>query len=300
MAIFRGMLAKHLVPGYMRVVFDSYKERAIEGSKLTNRKTSKRAYEEDFPVAGFGTLRLKPEGTSVNYEDIQEGVVKRYTWSTYALGYRVTREMKRDDLYGTVGTKLSRALGRSARNNAEVVMHAPYNNAFSTSYVGWEAGVALCSTSHVILKTGATVANKPATDADIALPTLQAALEHFHGLVDQTGFPTVYIPRLVVHSIGDYWTVNQLLKSTGLPGGNQNDINQLAKEGLSPHLSHYLTDADAWFVLADNHDVNYYVREPFTFAGSDDFHSGDSLFRGLQAHASGFSDWRGVYGSSGG
>jgi hypothetical protein len=143
------------------------------------------------------------------------------------------------------------------------------------------------------------VANRPATDADFSLPALQAALEHFHGLTDSTGFPTVYIPKTVIHSIGDYWMVRQILGTSQMPGTNINDINQINREGLSPHLSHYLTDADAWFVQCDNHDINYFEREPFTFANSDDFHSGDALFRGMQRHGAGFSNWRGIYGSSG-
>lgn len=298
MTMTRGAFSNLLAPGYRKIVFETYKERPIEGRALVNMNTSKRAYEEDFPIAGFGTLVSKPESASVTYQDALQGAAKRYTWTTYGLGFRITEEMMEDDLYGIMGGRMSKALGRSARNNMEIVMHAPYNNAFSTSYSGFVSGESLCSTSHATLR-GATIANRPATDVDFDLISLQAALEHFHNLVDESGIPVVYIPRMVVHGIGDHWLVSQVLKSQYLPGGNQNDINQVASEGLRPHLSHYLTDTDAWFVLADNHDVNYFDRRPATFTNTDDFQTGDALFKLTRRNGSGWGDWRGVYGTQG-
>lgn len=298
MTMVRGAFSYLLAPGYRKVVFETYKERPIEGRALVNMGTSKRAYEEDFPIAGFGTLVTKAEGASVTYQDALQGTAKRYTWSTYALGFRITQEMMEDDLYGVMGNRMSKALGRSARNNMEIVLHAPYNNAFSTSFNGFVSGEALCSTSHALIR-GGTAANRPAVDTDFDLLSLQAAYENFHGLVDESGLPVVYLPRMVVHSIGDYWMVNQVLKTQNLPGGNQNDVNQVAKEGIQPHLSHYLTDTDAWFVLGDNHDVNYFDRRAATFTNSDDFHTGDALYKLTRRNGSGFGDWRGVYGSQG-
>lgn len=298
MTMVRGAFSNLLAPGYRKVVFETYKERPVEGTALVNMNTSKRAYEEDFPIAGFGTLVNKPEAGSITYQDALQGTVKRYTWTTYGLGFRITEEMMEDDLYGIMGGRMSKALGRSARNNMEIVMHAPYNNAFSTAYSGWVSGESLCSTTHALMR-GGTAANRPGSDADFALGALQAAIEHFHGLVDESGIPVVYIPRMVVHSVGDHWAVSQVLKSQFLPGGQNNDINQIAQEGLRPHLSHYLTDTDAWFVLADQHDVNYFDRRPATFTNSDDFNTGDALFKLTRRNGSGWSDWRGVYGTQG-
>lgn len=298
MTMVRGGFSFLLAPGYRKVVFETYKERPIEGRVLVNSNTSKRAYEDDFPIAGFGTLQTKVEGGSVRYADALQGTAKRYTWSTFGLGYRITQEMMEDDLYGIMGNRMAKALGRSGRNNMEIVLHAPFNNAFDTNFSGFVSGESLCSTSHALLR-GGTVANRPATDTDFDMLSLQAALESFHNLVDESGLPVVYIPRLVIHSIGDYWLVNQILKSASLPGGNFNDINQVSREGLQPHLSHYLTDTDAWFVQADNHDVNYFDRRPFTFSNSDDFHTGDALFKATRRNGSGWGDWRGMYGSQG-
>lgn len=299
MTMTRGGFSNAIVPGFRKVVFETYKEKPIEGKAIVNSNTSKRAYEEDFPIAGFGTLQTKAEGGAITYQDGIQGSVKRYTWSTYGLGFRITQEMMDDDLYGIFGNKFSKALGRSARNNAEIVMAAPFNNAFNTAFSGFVSGESLISTSHALLR-GGTTSNRPSVDTDFNLIPLQAAIEHFHNLVDESGIPIMMTPQYVIHSIGDFWIVNQVLKSTGLPGGNQNDINVVRSLGLQPHLSHYLTDADAWFVQAQEHDVNYFDRKPFTFSNTDDFDTGDAKFKGTRRNGSGYSDWRGMYGSSGG
>jgi hypothetical protein len=298
MTMVRGAFSNLLAPGFRKVVFETYKERPIEGTALVNMNTSKRAYEEDFPIAGFGTLLTKPEGASVVYDDAIQGTIKRYTWSTYGRGFRITQEMMEDDLYGVMGGRMSKALGRSARNNMEIVLHAPYNNAFNTAFSGFVSGESLCSTTHALIR-GGTLSNRDAGDADFDLLSLQAALEVFHSLTDESGIPAVFVPQMVIHSIGDHWIVSQVLKSQYLPGTNQNDINQVAQEGLKPHLSHYLTDPDAWFLLCSEHDINYFDRRAATFTNSDDFNTGDALFKLTRRNGSGFSDWRGIYGSQG-
>lgn len=298
MTMVRGAFSNNLAPGFRKVTFETYKERPNEGAALVNMEKSSRAYEEDYPIAGFGTLINKPEGSSVTYQDAIQGAIKRYQWTTYGLGFRVTVEMMEDDLYGIMGNRMSKALGRSARNNLEIVQHAPYNSAFDTGVVGWVSGESLCDTSHALIR-GGTLSNRSATDADFDLLSLQAALEHFHGLTDESGIPNVFIPQIVVYSIGDHWMVNQVLRSQKLPGSDFNDINQIANEGLTSHLSHYMTDTDAWFVLASEKDINYFDRRTPTFTNSDDFHTGDALFKLTRRNGSGFSDWRGVWGSQG-
>lgn len=297
MTMTRGAFSNLVAPGFRKIVFETYKERPIEGTRRVNVNTSKRAFEEDFKMAGFSTLQNKAEGQSVVYQDALQGGIKRYTWSTYALGFRITQEMMEDDLYGVMGNRMSKALGRSARNNMEIVAAAPYNDAFNTNVIGFTAGESLCG-DHALMR-GGTQRNRPTTDTDFDLPSLQAAVEHFHNLLDESGIPAVFIPRKLMYNVGDHWIVNQVLKSQYLPGGNQNDINQITNEGITPDLSHYLTDPDSWFLICDQHDVNYWDRRPVTFTNSDDFHTGDAIFKLTRRNGSGYGDWRGIYGSQG-
>ena len=296
MVMVRGAFSNLLAPGFRKIVFETYKERPTEGDKWINMNKSARAYEEDFPIAGFGTLLVKSEGGPVSYQDAIQGVLKRYTWTTYGLGFRITEEMMEDDLYGIMGAKMSKALGRSARNNFEVVSHSVLNSAFDTTVNGFESGVALCSTAHNTLR-GISQTNRPATDTGISLPAVQASIEAFHALNDESGLPAMFIPKYVIYNPADHWIVNQILKSEKLPGGNQNDINQLNREGLTPMLSHYLTIGTGWYILADNHDLNYFDRRQPRLTNTDDFETGDAKFKLTRRNGGGFGDWRGIYAS---
>lgn len=298
MTITRGAFSHLIAPGYRKAVFETYKEKPTQADKWINMQKADRAYIDDFNLGGFGTLVEKAEAGSITYQDPVPGRTKRYNWTTYALGFRVTQEMMEDDLYGIMGSKMSKALGRSARHNFEVVAHAPLNNAFNTAYVGFETGVSLISTAHTTLR-GATASNRPATDADISILTLQAGIEHFGNLTDESGLPIMSAPKYLIYGPADQWIVAQLLKSQHLPGGSQNDINPLVGTGLVPIMSNYLTDADSWFLLSEDHDINYFDRRAPTFSNTDDFDTGDAKFKLTRRNGSGFGDWRGVYGSTG-
>ena len=58
MVMFRGGFSRNLAPGFRKVVFNAYKERPIEGLKLVNMNTSKRAYEEDFEISEIGRAHV--------------------------------------------------------------------------------------------------------------------------------------------------------------------------------------------------------------------------------------------------
>lgn len=295
----RGVFSHLITPGFRKVVFETYKQKPTEASKWINMQKADRAFIDDFNLGGFGTLVDKTEGGAITYQDPVPGRTKRYIWNTYALGFRITQEMMEDDLYGVMGNKMSRALGRSARHNFEVVAHSVLNNAFSTSFVGFETGVSLISTAHTTLR-GGTVANRPALDVDVGMLSLQAGIENFAAIPDESGLPTLFTPKYLVYGPADQWIVAQLLGSTGLPGTNFNDINPLRGMGITPIMSHYLTDADAWYLLSEDHDLNYFDRRQPAFSNTDDFDTGDAKFKLTRRNGAGFGDWRGVYGSSGG
>lgn len=294
----RGAFSNLLAPGFRKIVFETYKERPTEGDRWINMNKSQRAYEEDFPIAGFGTLLQKSEGGPVTYQDALQGVLKRYLWVTYGLGFRITEEMMEDDLYGIMGAKMSRALGRSARNNFEVVSHSVLNSAFDNTVNGFAAGESLIQTNHNTLR-GFQFSNAPPSATNLSLPAVQAAIESFHALIDESNLPAMFIPRMLVYNPPDHWIANQILKSEKLPGGNQNDINQLNREGITPFLDHYLTNPKAWYIVADNHDCNYFDRRAPRLTNTDDFETGDAKFKLTRRNGAGFGDWRGTYGSIG-
>jgi len=298
MASSTGSLARLLDPGFRFVFFKFLREHDMEYNACFHVLDSERAYEEDIVYAGLGAVPEKPEGTNVIYDDPIQGNTIRYTHLTYGLAFRVTEEMYEDDLYGVVN-KVVQALARSARHTLETISWDTLNFAFDTSRVGQD-GLPLCSTAHVSLG-GGTESNRPATDGDLDVTNLQAAIDSFERTNDHRGLPVALVARKLVIPPELKWKARVLLESGGEPGTADNDMNALQEESLVYFVSHYLTSTSAWWLLAgeEDHDLRFYKRRGVRFRSADDFDSGDSKHKVDFRCSAGFTNWYGTFGTSG-
>lgn len=301
MATTTGGFAELLAPGLYDVMFNEIDGQPNQWLGVFNTDDSQRAYEEDLKTAGLGGMVSKAEGVATTFDDPIEGNKIRYTHSSYGLGFRVTREMWDDDLYGIM-RQMARELGRAAAYKIEVDAWSVLNNAFNSSFTG-EDGLSLCSTAHTRLDGGSTIANRPTVHADISLTTYTAAIDHFNDLLDDRGRPIVLNPALLIVSPTYKWAAKEILLSEYKPYVANNEINALKGEiSENGHLvSRYLTTSKSWFVVAQKgqHDMKFFWRTKPETAETDDFLSGDALFKIFARYSKGFTEWRGVYGSSG-
>lgn len=296
-----GAFSYLLAPGLRKVFFQHYKDREKEYTKVVKVLSSSRNYEEVLEVAGLPSMPPKVEGKGIVYQNFIQGGIKRFTWVTYGLGFRVTEEMMEDDLYNIMNRN-GRALKKSAMNAVEVNVFNLYNNAFTTEYGFPKNGVnqALISTSHTLIG-GGSAGNRPATDADISFGALEAAILHFNTLNDERGMPIDLEPAKLLFHPNDLFLVQELLGSDYKPFTGNNEINPL-KGRLTPIWSRYLTDPDAWFVIASLDDEDgpvMYWRRQLRFQNGDDFDSGDAKFKATQRFGYGCAEWRYLYGSTG-
>jgi len=276
---------------------DKFNEYPPEWPKIFNRLTSERQYEDDSSVSGFGFVPEKEEGVGITYDDPIQGFDKRYTHKTYALGFRVTREMWEDDLYGKM-RKMPKSLGRSMRITQETDMANVYNRAFNSSYTGGDAKE-LCATDHP-LTGGGTEQNKLTNAADFNATSLEQALIDIQATVDDRSLVLALRPLKLLVSPSGEWGAKKILKSAQEPGTANNDINPA--QGVLPGgvvVNHYLTDTDAWFILCDDHEVNAFIRRATDFDRDNDFDTEDAKFKTTARWSNGFSEWRGIYGSPG-
>lgn len=298
----REQFAGLLAPGLRKVFFDQFRDHPEEYSKVFNTTTSEKAYEEDLKVTPLGAMQEKPEGTNFVYERPDQGNKVRYTHIPFGKGFRITHEMWKDDLYGVM-KKMSKGLGRAARNRVEVSAFDVFNDAFTGAlYTGYDS-LSLINSAHTTVDAG-TISNTTAAPADISVASLQEAINHFNLLVDDRGFPILMRPKYILHHPKDFWIVNETLKSQYLPGAanaGRNDVNVLADSGMVPIMAHYLTDDDAAFVLADkgDHDLWFFWREKVMFDDYDHPDSKDAMYTAYMRFSVGFGEWRGVFGIPG-
>lgn len=300
MAMYSGAFSHLLAPGLRKVFFEKLKEWKEEYSVIAHVESSKKAYEEELTMAGAGRFQQKPKGQSLIYDDFIQGNVKRYTHLTFALGFRVERELYDDDLYGVM-KKMSRELATAARQTVELEFALMLDDAFTgNTYTGAD-GKALCATDHDLL-TGGTYANEPATQVDLSIGALRAASERMERTVNERGLPEMRGRGKSVLVTPTYqWAAKEIIGSSGKAYTADNTLNAFEGMDLTYSVNHYMPDDDMWFLFAEKsmHDVKFFWRQKPIFENGDDFDTKDAKFSGYMRFSLGWTDWRGVDGSSG-
>lgn len=289
--------AKLLDPGLRSIYNDEAAMFPDEYKSYVNLSTMDEPYYTDYKMAYFGLVPEKPEGQSITYDDPISGTTKRYDPTAYGLGFRVTKEMLRDDRYSQI-KRATKHLSRSVKQSLNVLGASAFNNAFSTSFVGFNAGESLCSTSHALLG-GGTYANRPTTDAALSVSALQAASIRMEKTVSERGFNTPIKASRLVIPVDLKYVAAEILKTPELPYTADNTINVLKGE-FGFNVWHFLTSSTAWYLLGPSHDINMFWRDKPEFSSGDDFDTGDSkhkvYFRVCESQ---YGDWRGIDGTDG-
>lgn len=302
--ITRAQYLVFLEPKLSNIWHEAFPARPIEYTGFVNVRTTRKRTVTDAKTGDFGPLRLKPEGESIIYDDPLAVQTVEYTPVRFALGYKITQEMVDHELYGQVD-KYERALIKSAIDLQEVKAALILNNGFGTTdddgfaAAGYD-GLQLFSTAHTRLDGGVTWRNRPSTDIDLSVTGLQNSLIDLERTVDDRGRPQYLRPQLIVINPEDRFTAKEILESEYKPGTANNEVNALKDEGLSFMVSHYLTDADAWYVFSDQHDCNFVWDQKPRGGMEEDFDNEIIKRKVVEGFSTGHGEARGVWGTSGG
>lgn len=242
------------------------------------------------------------EGAGVSYDSTREIYSARYIFETIALAFAITEEAEEDNLYGSLGAKLARALARSMQHTKAVKCANVLNNGFDTNYPGGD-GKPLFATDH-LGGAGAQTANKLSTPADLSETSIEDLLILIDNATDYRGIPmALEAVRLVIPSALRF-TAIRLLKSTGQPDVMSNNTNAVRESGMLSGgyvVDVRLTDSDAWFVKTDCPDgLKHVMRKALKRGVEGDFETGNMRYKARERYVNGHSDWHGAYGSEGG
>lgn len=280
----------------------AYNDHQTEYTDLFDTFSSDKSYEEDVQITGFGVAPVKAQGASVTYDSEVQGFTTRYVNIAYALGYIVTHEELKDDLYAAVSQTRAPALARSFRQTKERVGANIYNRATTAGYVGGD-GVTLLSTAHP-LTGGGTASNKLSVDADLSEAALEDMCIQIMQATDDRGLLINLMPKSLHIAPANVFEANRILKSEYQYDTANNNINVLKAMNSFPigiKVNHYFTDSDAWFIRTDvPNGMKYYEREAMIFDQDNDFDTMNAKAKGYERYSFGWTDWRGVYGSTGG
>lgn len=295
-----GSHPKALWPGIKAWFGRVYDEHTPEFPDLFEMDTSDKAYEEDVQVTGFGLAPVKDQGSSVLYDSESQGFVKRYTNVAYGLGYIVTYEELKDNLYEVVSKRRSQALAFSGRQTKENVGANVYNRAFNSSFVGGD-GVELISTAHPS-KAG-NWSNHLTTAADMSETSIEDLCIQISKATNDRGLKFSNKPRCLIVPPDLKFEAHRIVKSTLQNDTANNAVNALRSMSVFPDgikVNHYLTDADAWFIRTNApRGMMCLQREAYSFQMDNDFDTKNAKAAFYERYVFGWTDPRQAYGSPG-
>lgn len=312
----RGQYFQLLAVGLNKIFnqFTDTEMRNPDYDVIFNREESTGAYEDEIEMAGSGPMVEKPEGSPIFYDTLIQGGTKRYVMFTYALGLRASYELVNDDKYGFI-KKGPQALIRSSQFTKASTIWSVINNGFTTTLS--VDGVSLFNNQHPLLggagatnvgpgvgnviSASGTYPNRPQTDADLSITSLQLMINQFNRLIDGQGIPIMYKPKVILIPPELEMIATEILGSPTKPYTSDNEINFLAGQSLKWFSTPYLTSQSAWYALADKpgHQLKYFNREEFFDDYDDDFDT-RSVKQVCQGRwGQGVTSWLGTWGSNG-
>lgn len=295
-----GTHPKALWPGIKAWWGRSYNEHPVEYLDLFDKQTSDKAYEEEVEITGFGLAPVKPQGQQIYYDIEAQGAVSRFTHVAYALGYIVTYEELRDDLYETVSKRRASQLAFSMRQTKENVLAGIYNLAFSSSAPGGD-GQPLVSNAHPNLSGNQS--NVLTTAADISEAAVEDLIIQVMQCQNNRGMRISALPMSLHVSSAQWFEANRIYNSVLQNDTANNAINVLRATNAFPRgikLNHYFTSQTAWFIRTNVPSaMTYFERDPISFDQDNDFDTKNAKAACYERYSGFWADWRGVYATPG-
>lgn len=304
MPLSRAQFENELVPGLHALIGLGYKDYTNEWEEIFQKETSKRDFEEEQMLVGFGRASVKDEGASVQFdEQAGEAWKAKYVNVTYALAFILTEEAMEDELYDNLAKRFSRELGRSMRKTKEYNCANVLNFAFNSNVTGGD-GVSLCNAAHPTY-SGITNSNYAAVGTDLNEATLENAIIQIGQYVDQRGMIISQTGRKLIIPLNLEFVAKRLLATPYRTATSDNDISAMVAMGILPEgytVNHYLTDPDAWFIKTDVPDglkLFQRVELKVTNENGGDFNTGNKKFKARERYSFGWTDPLGLWGSAG-
>jgi hypothetical protein len=295
-----GAHPKALWPGIHAWWGRQYAEHREQFPDLFAIQASDKAYEEDVEITGFGLAPVKSEGSAIIYDSEAQGTVSRYTHVAYALGYIVTYEELRDDLYEAVSKRRAQALAFSMRQTKENVAANVYNRAFSSSYTFGD-GVSVINTAHPTLSGNQS--NQLTTAADLSEAAIEDLVIQIRNTTNARGLRISVLPESLIVPTSYEFEANRILKSVLQNDTANNAINVIRAMGTFPKgikVNNYFTSTTAWFIRTNvPNGMVLFNREVVSFDQDNDFDTKNAKAACYERYAVGVSDWRGLFATAG-
>jgi hypothetical protein len=264
-------------------------------------KNSQKRSELVTTVTGVGDIPEKGEGATYVSDIIKPGWTKEFLHTEFGLMFEVTQTALEDDRYDILSDH-AKWFMFSARVVQEKRAAIPFNNGFTSEQT--PDGVSVFNSAHN-LKGGGTARNVLSTAADLSWTSLQQALVDWQRETKfEAGQFMQPVEDLVLYVPPELeFTAAKIVSSTLQPGVADNDLNTIKTlRNIKVVKNVYLTDTDAWFLLAANksHGFCSYTRKPMSMEQAmTDPRTRNRLYPIRFRQSWGVKWWQGAFGTAG-
>lgn len=297
-----GAHPKALWPGINAFWGQVYNEHPTEYTELYDVQSSEMAYEQDVEITGFGLAPVKPEGAAGSYDYEIQGFVATYTHIAYQLGYIVTFEELRDNLYEQVSRRRAKANAFSIAQTLEQLGAGLYNDAFTGAIFLNADGQTVVSSTH-LNATGGTYSNALTPSADLSEASLEDISIQAMGFQTDRGLNISILPMSLHIAKQEWFNANRILKSVLQSGNANNDVNVLKMTNAFPggiKMNHYFQAPHAWFVRTNcPNGMNMFWRDKPMFDTDNEFDTKNAKAATYFRCSFGQTDPRSILGSNG-
>lgn len=293
---FKDLFNSTALPLLDKIMVDEYEQIEDPRPALFNMESADREIVQNTSLASLGRFEQVSAAEVAPLDELSQSYNKTFRMIKYAKMIAISKEMIRDEKWGLIN-KAVQSIGRSAKETQLVNAFNVFNGAFSSSLTPAFDGVALISASHPSLVGNQS--NTLAAQSDLSDTSLKEAERVFRKVQDERGKRLNIMPQCLLVAPDNMHTARELTLSPFLPGTANNNINSIGKYQVID--SPYLTDTDAWFLLAAprDHGLRVITRQELETDSDMDKKAGVLYYVADYREAVGADQWRGIVGSDG-
>lgn len=286
----------------LEVLFDNeFSRHPSLREMLFNMRSTDRDIWQSAELHDLPRFNQMSEGEDYDFVSQKQGASKTLTIQKFGLGVNFSQELIADGRFDMVAMAI-RKLAAAGADTQEVDAMNIFNNGFA-SETAWD-GQPVFDTAHT-LPSGATFRNELSSSADLSPTSLDTALIDFEQqFVGDGGEIKNIKPRVLLVPPQLRRTAMEITQSARKADTSDNNMNPFLQDGLRVVVSPYLTDTDAWFLLAAPEDTGLQIVQrqmmKTTGAGPDVGFLNDSIYyKASYREEIGVTHPYGIYGSPG-
>lgn len=208
-----------------------------------------------------------------------QGVSKTLKPVKFGLGFSISEEAVADGKFDFIADAIKK-MAKSASESQEISAMNILNNAFTSELSA--DGQYVLDSDHT-LPSGLSFSNILSSAADLSATSLEQMLINFEtNFIGDSGIIYNLKPKMLVVNPANKRYAMELIGSDLKADTADNNMNSLKQDGLVVVSSPHLTDADAWYLIADPSETGLRIIErqgiQTKAAGQSEGFINDSIF----------------------